>query len=401
MEFVRWLLCQETRLPDRDDEFVQSQGALRDLYAHEDSSADEEEEEDPIEISSSSSSSSRPLAAPAEEERSPRSLNTPGTTRQSGLAAATAAHARDVEAASSSAASRSMHSTASRRSFASSDAALVEEHTEDILRSTFPNVHKAFVVFMRVSAPAIAALQVWLLVVSVRVYRLHVCEEIMQFWGFVTVTIMFYAALMHQPSRTGGLYAHRLCCCFYPIQGLPAWVPFRVKVYDCVTIVIFTEWNFFGLYLHSLAPAIPQDEPPCHDAILALHEAVKVCSVCNLAYALLMCMSEVGVARLIQLAIRRRMVRTSRAAPEGSLERNTEPIEADDPCFDEHPACSICLGDFDEDTEEESEDNVVVKTKVCGHPFHRSCLQGWLQVDRTCPLCRRDLGTVRNNTELE
>ena len=27
----------------------------------------------------------------------------------------------------------------------------------------------------------------------------------------------------------------------------------------------------------------------------------------------------------------------------------------------------------------------------CGHVFHRRCLGGWMQVARSCPLCRADV----------
>merc|ERR1719401_2472200 len=57
-----------------------------------------------------------------------------------------------------------------------------------------------------------------------------------------------------------------------------------------------------------------------------------------------------------------------------------------DPLLVENPSCSICLEDFDEETP-------FVKTKSCSHLFHKQCLRGWLQVNRTCPLCREDLGS--------
>tara|TARA_B100001758_G_scaffold36350_2_gene27638 strand:- start:706 stop:1149 length:444 start_codon:yes stop_codon:yes gene_type:complete len=42
--------------------------------------------------------------------------------------------------------------------------------------------------------------------------------------------------------------------------------------------------------------------------------------------------------------------------------------------------CSICLDD--------SKKNI--KTLLCGHEFHQSCIEEWFKVEQTCPLCRDD-----------
>lgn len=41
--------------------------------------------------------------------------------------------------------------------------------------------------------------------------------------------------------------------------------------------------------------------------------------------------------------------------------------------------CAICLGDF------ESED--ILRSLDCSHDFHKECLDAWLQISGTCPLC--------------
>ena len=50
---------------------------------------------------------------------------------------------------------------------------------------------------------------------------------------------------------------------------------------------------------------------------------------------------------------------------------------------DEERDCSICL----DMTQREHE----VSETVCGHIFHRSCLQRWTATTPSCPLCRRHL----------
>ncbi|OMJ23939.1 RING finger protein 44, partial [Smittium culicis] len=44
--------------------------------------------------------------------------------------------------------------------------------------------------------------------------------------------------------------------------------------------------------------------------------------------------------------------------------------------------CSICLADYEQDS--------VLRLMVCGHHFHKECLDEWLKINRICPLCKND-----------
>ena len=52
---------------------------------------------------------------------------------------------------------------------------------------------------------------------------------------------------------------------------------------------------------------------------------------------------------------------------------------ADDTC------CSVCIDNFDT-TEKD-----VVKLKNCNHIFHKECIDKWIKINRTCPICRKDV----------
>ncbi|XP_047944654.1 RING-H2 finger protein ATL70-like [Salvia hispanica] len=43
--------------------------------------------------------------------------------------------------------------------------------------------------------------------------------------------------------------------------------------------------------------------------------------------------------------------------------------------------CAVCLGDYKEGEE-------VRLMPECGHVFHRSCIDPWLMIHPTCPVCR-------------
>merc|ERR1712186_26886 len=97
----------------------------------------------------------------------------------------------------------------------------------------------------------------------------------------------------------------------------------------------------------------------------------------------------IGLSHILAVMMRAGVLHSNQAAPKGALEENTEVVEfdAEDPRIAENPSCSVCLDDFDDK-------KLIVRTKHCDHMFHKQCLQGWLQVNRTCPLCRLDLGNV-------
>ena len=73
---------------------------------------------------------------------------------------------------------------------------------------------------------------------------------------------------------------------------------------------------------------------------------------------------------------------------------NIEPKSIDDIIFKEckfeeiknkckDTECSICKNDFEESS--------IVSKLDCGHIFDIDCIKKWAQLNRTCPICRKDI----------
>jgi len=74
------------------------------------------------------------------------------------------------------------------------------------------------------------------------------------------------------------------------------------------------------------------------------------------------------------------------------LQRTTECIVFQHQTDDEQAAiCSICRSDL-------AEGEVVRKIRRCHHIFHQRCIDDWLAINTTCPMCRTSL-TFRGSTD--
>merc|ERR550514_441532 len=56
-------------------------------------------------------------------------------------------------------------------------------------------------------------------------------------------------------------------------------------------------------------------------------------------------------------------------------------------------SCCICLADYSPEVE--------IRQTICDHRFCTPCLEGWLEVNHVCPLCRADLSVPGHPSELE
>lgn len=68
-------------------------------------------------------------------------------------------------------------------------------------------------------------------------------------------------------------------------------------------------------------------------------------------------------------------------------EQNTEEnIEKKEDC-----ECSICYND-------EKENEVILN---CGHSFCEECIKSWEKINKTCPLCRKDIKRKKRNKKVK
>jgi len=70
-------------------------------------------------------------------------------------------------------------------------------------------------------------------------------------------------------------------------------------------------------------------------------------------------------------------VKPKKEEKEGVLEDGQEMEEV------EEDKCAICLIEFQEGLD--------VRKLPCDHIFHPQCIDSWLEITSTCPLCKRDL----------
>ncbi|XP_024018955.1 E3 ubiquitin-protein ligase At4g11680 [Morus notabilis] len=63
------------------------------------------------------------------------------------------------------------------------------------------------------------------------------------------------------------------------------------------------------------------------------------------------------------------------------------------PLFEEDAECCICLSAYDDGTE--------LRELPCGHHFHCTCIDKWLHINATCPLCKFNILKASNQSSSE
>eukprot|EP00418_Pyrodinium_bahamense_P013030 CAMPEP_0179122978 /NCGR_PEP_ID=MMETSP0796-20121207/58061_1 /TAXON_ID=73915 /ORGANISM="Pyrodinium bahamense, Strain pbaha01" /LENGTH=374 /DNA_ID=CAMNT_0020821611 /DNA_START=6 /DNA_END=1130 /DNA_ORIENTATION=+ len=262
------------------------------------------------------------------------------------------------------------------------DAILVRMHEEEFLMANFRRWIHCFSLIVCLLTPAMLGIMIWMMVENWR-YQGNDCDVPLQMWCMVLASIVFFNATLNLPTRNGSFMV-RFFCMWAPDPQAPRRPPLRVRIYNAAVTLFIPAWNLFGLYLILFSGNADSPKPPCEEAAPGLYESVKVWVVMNLTFTVFFYVNMVGFSRVLGVMLRRGIFHSSRAAPKGTMENGTEKITPGDEILRDQASCSVCLEEYDAASE-------VVRVKACGHIFHRQCLQGWLNVNRNCPICRRDL----------
>merc|ERR1712190_527921 len=138
-----------------------------------------------------------------------------------------------------------------------------------------------------------------------------------------------------------------------------------------------------GVVMYNSAMPLGTILPSCIESKPGLFGAAVAHTVVLIIFSLFLSLCFYGIGRMLRELMHRGLLRTSGAAAEGAFEHNTVSV----PEIDENNCeCPICLEGMQHET--------AVMTKGCHHIFHKACLQNWMQVNATCPLCRSYLGST-------
>mmetsp|Transcript_101999 Transcript_101999/g.202508 ORF Transcript_101999/g.202508 Transcript_101999/m.202508 type:complete len:310 (+) Transcript_101999:86-1015(+) len=172
----------------------------------------------------------------------------------------------------------------------------------------------------------------------------------------------------------------RNCLCYDLARDGPV-EPMRVRAFRILCLLSAVLWPVVACWMLLHTDKCNQDLKTAVEAIVCYYGALLVILVIAPAFFLtiVLCLVRRGWIRL---------PRSPAAAPEDLIERlPTLPYDAerfnDDAPSGYPTACPVCLDAFGEDRP--------ITGTPCGHAFHTHCLGGWLQVARSCPLCRVDL----------
>lgn len=224
------------------------------------------------------------------------------------------------------------------------------------------------------------------LIWSQAVYAAHRDDECDQPLAFM-LRLIFVIAMVQGLQRD----IVRNCLCYDPARDGPM-EPIRVRLFRQISILAAIVWPIAASVMLGMTRRCNSD--------LELAIKVIVAYYCVLAFVLVI--APACFLTVMMCLVRRGLIRLPRspaAAPEELIEQLPE-VRFDPATFNDEGAagtfpssCPVCLEAFGADR--------TIKRTPCGHVFHTDCLGGWLQVARSCPLCRLDLtseGTATANT---
>lgn len=262
-------------------------------------------------------------------------------------------------------------------SLAVADARIVHDHEREVLDQNFACWILGFMVIVCVSVPSMLGLLLWL-VIAYHNNMNTACSVPLQ-----TYALVVFAVVSTQALRSCLL---RLLCRWSLDADNPGPVPARVKLYHLAVTAFAFVWHCIGIYWVFSDSNIDATKPACSKAVPQLYNAARAYSLCSVIFTAFFIVNIIGAHTILRFAYQNGFIRAPNAAPFGALDRNARVVDKES--FDEgHTSCAVCMEDY------KSSEKDVIQLHACGHVFHRQCLSGWLNVNRTCPLCREDIGS--------
>lgn len=247
-------------------------------------------------------------------------------------------------------------------------AQLVREHQLEVFARSFPGWIAAFAVLYCLLAPVALGLFVWLCVSFSLEYHNH-CDAPLHLWTIVIFASSGYDVVHIMLLRY---------ICHHDTSGTRP-LPCHVRAYIALISLLEFGWLGVGIYFTAAAKT-------CSETAPGLFKSAQAYAIFSVFFDLIVGINAVGLYAIMNFMLRRGMLSTRNGAPPGTLERMK--VVAFNPSlqtFKDTPECCICLAAFDASAE-------IREAQGCGHVFHGRCLGNWFAVNRTCPLCRRDLG---------
>eukprot|EP01134_Creolimax_fragrantissima_P001467 CFRG1467T1 len=134
------------------------------------------------------------------------------------------------------------------------------------------------------------------------------------------------------------------------------------------------------------------DSPSCEGSpVYILSMCLVIFSYIYLLIPFLLCMSLVFCLPFVLLTIR--LMRENRGVSDAVIKKKTIRCKFRHGMYDKVDAsCCICLNEY--------EDGVRLSTLPCKHHFHKKCVEAWLRINQSCPLCKRLLDPPGSTSEL-
>lgn len=248
----------------------------------------------------------------------------------------------------------------------------VRASLQQVVEDSFGCLGRIWLCALLILVVGMFAVLIWSQVVNAE-HQKDECDQPLKFMLRLICAIVVVQGLQRDIIRN--------CLCYNMARDGPV-EPTRVRAFRSLSLLAAVLWPLAASWMLLQTRSCNGELVRAVQVIVLYYAAVAVVVVIAPAFflAAVLCLVRRGLLRLPG---------SPSAAPQGLIERLQEvPFDASRFADGAAPgslpsACPVCLEAF-------SEQRAITGTP-CGHVFHTDCLGGWLQVARSCPLCRLDL----------